>query len=248
MGLAGEEGAEIAEHAHIAVVARVLDVRQLVPPRPARARLKPVPVPQAVGTLGAPDRKLDLVGAGPAGAAGHRNRHPTAVQARQEVGLAELWVGRIAHRGVDQLGRAEQALDQVDEVGEDLAHIAALGALGQPGRILLPVARPARKVQAQLGAGDGAERAVLERRVDRIGGLAVGEGEVDRVRGVRLLDRLHQCAALGQVDAERLLAEHGLAGRNRGPCVLGVCAGRAGDVDHLGARVGGHLGRGLDQG
>ena len=49
VGLAGEEGAEVVQHAPVAVQARVRQVGQLVLPASPRLDLQAVPVPQAVG-------------------------------------------------------------------------------------------------------------------------------------------------------------------------------------------------------
>ncbi len=159
---------------------------------------------------------------------------------------------RMQPRGVDVAGRGDGRIDQAGGPGEEL------------GRVL--VQQPARHVEvvdgevaeeAAAGRDEGRRRRRgvvadqvqrfqradlagrqprLQRAVVRIEALV--EGDVERLR--RPLQRDSVGAQPRQVEVERLLAEHRLAGRQRRQHEVEVGAGGGGDQHRRDRRIGEH--------
>ena len=150
------------------------------------------------------------------------------------MGLAQGRVGRMAHvEGLQGRG-AQHPVGQIEEMRQHLAHEAAFLPERQPFRLGLPRPRPDREMLADVDAEQGAELAVPVGRFDDFAGARRAIGEIDRLGQAGGLHALSEAPAVGDVDAERLLAQHRLAGVDRGQRVAGMGHGRHADIDEVG--------------
>src|SRR4051812_31971857 len=94
-------------------------------------------------------------------------------------------------------------------MGYDLAREAALGAPVEPrGGVDLPRSRPAREGDLDPDRARLADRAFRDPGPDLVDGEGGGEGEVHRGARALRLGRDDEAACFGDVDGQRLLAEH----------------------------------------
>ena len=164
------------------------------------------------------------------------HRHSAGGEHRFDAALAPVAV-RVFDDRAAQLERTDEAPRQEQEMRHDLAREAALGAPVEPGGgIRLPRPRPAREGDLDPNRPRLADRALRDPGPDLVDRERGDEGEVHGGARAFSAGRLDEAVRVGDVDGERLLAEHRALALEHAPDVAEMGRRRRGDVDAVACR------------